>query len=157
MQCSLTDKKCAPCSGGVPPLKGWAFHCRQCSCRSGRPTGSLRDSCGNLTHAGGSTLFQAGICPAHGDKLNLRVADQRFFLDVPGRAVSGVWCTAAQVDDLAAGRLPRHQCHLCRTGCMHYVQPQYALQPSSVRTNRDRRARRRIATPPSNSRPARLQ
>ena len=22
MQCSLTDKKCVPCSGGVPPLKG---------------------------------------------------------------------------------------------------------------------------------------
>ncbi|NIA21638.1 MAG: transposase [Anaerolineaceae bacterium] len=38
-------------------------------CRSGRPTGSLRDSSGNVTPAGGSTLSQPGICLAHGDKL----------------------------------------------------------------------------------------
>ena len=29
----------------------------------------LRNSSGNVIHADGSTLFQAGFCPAHGDKL----------------------------------------------------------------------------------------
>ena len=32
----------------------------------------LRNSNGNVTHGDGSTLFKAGICPAHGDKLRVR-------------------------------------------------------------------------------------
>ena len=42
---------------------------RACCCCSGRPSGSLRNRSGNVTHGGCSTLFQVGNCPAHGDKM----------------------------------------------------------------------------------------
>ena len=35
---------------------------------------SLRSSSGHVIHADGSTLFQAGICPAHGDMLHMRLS-----------------------------------------------------------------------------------
>ena len=53
--------RCRACRGGSGR--------RACCCGSGRPSGSLRNSSGNVTHGDGSTLFQAGNCPAHGDKL----------------------------------------------------------------------------------------